>query len=157
MNTPPFDMLLRYSLRNAASVETSTRSLRRSRDTAPPLRAVSTRRPPPAELLRVILRLTYLEEDLGLTSETMDQFEPDLYILTGSQLYLPGRWQIDVVARRKGIEDSVARFEWVVPQGAPEQKPIISDVPWEPLLTVMAAILLGVWVTAVFWGINRES
>ncbi len=107
------------------------------------VRAVSTRRPPPAELLRVILRLTYLEEDLGLTSVTMDKFEPDLYLVSGNQLYLPGRWQIDVVARRKGIEDSVARFEWVVPQSAPEQGPIISDAPWEPWLTVLAAILLG--------------
>ena len=120
------------------------------------VRAVSTRRPPPAELLRVILRLTYLEEDLGLTSVTMDEFEPDLYLVSGNQLYLPGRWQIDVVARRKGIEDSVARFEWVVPQGAPEREPIISDAPWEPFLTVMAAILLGLLITAVFWSINRQ-
>ncbi len=80
------------------------------------VRAVSTRRPPPAEVLRVILRFTYLDQDLGLTSVDMNEVEPDLYLLSGNQLYLAGKWQIDVVVRRQGIEDSVARFEWFVPQ-----------------------------------------
>ncbi len=80
------------------------------------VRAVSTRRPPPAEVVRVILRFTYLDQDLGLTSVDMNEIEPDLYLLSGNQLYLAGRWQIDVVVRRQGIEDSVARFEWLVPQ-----------------------------------------
>ena len=79
------------------------------------VRAVSTRRPPPAEVLRVILRFTYLEQDLGLTSVDMNEIEPGLYLLSGNQLYLAGRWQIDVVVRRKGMEDSAAHFDWLVP------------------------------------------
>jgi len=82
------------------------------------VRAVSQRRPPPAEVLRVILRFTYLDQDLGLSSIDMNEIEPDLYLLSGNQLYLAGYWQIDVVVRRLGLEDSVARYEWFVPQTA---------------------------------------
>jgi copper transport protein len=106
------------------------------------VRAVSTRRPPPAEIVRVILRFTYLEEDLGLTSVDMINVEPDLYLLSGSQLYLAGTWQIDAVVRRQGVEDSVARFTWFVPTSEPETAPIVSDTPWEPPLTAVALILL---------------
>ena len=106
------------------------------------VRAISTRRPPPAEITRVILRLTYLDQDLGMTSVDMTNVEPDLYLLSGSQLNVPGMWQIDAVVRRRGIEDSVARFTWYVPKVEPEQPMIVSDKPWEPLLTFVAALLL---------------
>lgn len=120
------------------------------------VRAVSTRRPPPAEIVRVILRFTYLEQDLGLTSEDMAQAEPDLYLLSGNQLYLAGTWQIDAVVRRQGVEDSVAQFTWFVPSTEPEQPAIVSDKPWESLLTTVAAVLLVlVCGTAVLWRINQ--
>ncbi|MCB9423082.1 MAG: copper resistance protein CopC/CopD [Ardenticatenaceae bacterium] len=80
------------------------------------VRAVSTRRPAPAEITRVILRFTYLDQDLGLVSADMANVEPDLYVLGGNQLFLAGNWQIDVVVRRQGVEDSVAQFKWTVPQ-----------------------------------------
>lgn len=107
------------------------------------VRAVSTRRPPPAEIVRVILRFTYLEQDLGLTSVDMTNVEPDLYLLSGSQLYLAGTWQIDAVVRRQGVEDSVARFTWFVPKADPPPQAIISDEPWESFLTTLAMILLA--------------
>ena len=120
------------------------------------VRAVSTRRPPPAEIVRVILRFTYLDEDLGLASVDMDTFEPDLYLLSGNQLYLAGNWQIDVVVRRQGIEDSVAQFKWIVPQANPQQPAIISDQPWESLLTMVTALLLLVMGTVVLWYFIRQ-
>ncbi len=120
------------------------------------VRAASTRRPPPAEIMRVILRLTYLDQDFGLTSVDMDEFEPDLYLLTGNQLYLPGNWQIDVVVRRQGIEDSVARFNWVVLPSGIQQPAVVSDQPWETLLTLVAAVLLVAGMgTAVLWYVKR--
>ena len=122
------------------------------------VRAVSARRPPPAEIARVILRFTYLDQDLGLTSVDIEEFEPDLYLLSGNQLYLTGNWQIDVVVRRLGMEDSVARFEWIVPQGGDREPAIISDQPWESTLTLVSAILLAVAVgTAVLWRMNRQE
>ncbi len=93
---------------------------------------------------------------MGLASVDLDEFEPDLYLLSGNQLYLAGHWQIDVVVRRLGVEDSVAQFEWIVPQSSAQQPVIISDEPWEPLLTIVAEILLVlVLSTAVLWRINR--
>ena len=83
------------------------------------VRAVSTRRPPPADIVRVMLRFTYLDQDLGLDSVDMAEVEPEFYLLSGSQLYLAGTWQIDAVVRRQGLEDSVARFTWIVPPGGP--------------------------------------
>ena len=119
------------------------------------VRAVSLRRPPPAEILRIILRFTYLDEDFGLVSADMAQIEPDLYVLSGNQLYVAGAWQIDVVVRRQGMEDSVARFNWIVPssQAQSDAPPVVSDTPWEGLLTGVAAVLLlGLVVgTAVLW------
>jgi copper transport protein len=122
------------------------------------VRAVSTRRPPPAEIVRVILRFTYLDEDFGLTSVDMDEFEPDLYLLSGNQLYLAGNWQIDVVVRRQGIEDSVAQFKLIVSPPGTQQPAIISDQPWESLLTVVAGVLLVLLLgTAVLWRINKPT
>jgi len=60
----------------------------------------------------------------------------------GNQLNLAGRWQIDVVVRRKGLEDRVARIEWNVPPDDPPRPVIISNQPWEPILTLAAVLLL---------------
>jgi copper transport protein len=121
------------------------------------VRAASTRRPAPAEILRVILRFTYLEQDLGTASVDANEIEPELYLIGGNQLNLAGKWQIDVVARRQGLEDSVASFEWTVPEAGPQQPVIISNRPWEPLLTVVAAVLLlPLLVTTVFFFIKRR-
>lgn len=106
------------------------------------VRAISTRRPPPAEIARVILRFTYLDQDLGMSSVDMTNVEPDFYLLNGNQLNLPGMWQIDAVVRRRGVEDSVARFTWYVSKVEPEQPAIVSDKPWEPLLTFVALLFL---------------
>jgi hypothetical protein len=97
-----------------------------------------------------MLRFTYQEQDLGIESVEMAQVEPDLYLLSGNHLYLPGPWQIDVVIRRQGLEDTVAQFDWSVPPSEALPPPIISDRPWEKPLTTVAALLLGgVLVTAV--------
>ncbi|MCB9419930.1 MAG: copper resistance protein CopC/CopD [Ardenticatenaceae bacterium] len=106
------------------------------------VRAASTRRPTPAKVLRIILRFTYLGQDLGMASVDAAEIEPDLYLIGGSQLNVAGNWQIDVVVRRQGLEDSIASFEWTVPETGPQQPVIISNRPWEPLLTALAMVLL---------------
>ncbi len=121
------------------------------------VRAASTRRPAPAEVLRVILRFTYLDQDLGMSTVDAAEIEPELYLIGGNQLNLAGKWQIDVVVRRQGMEDSVASFIWDVPPAGPTQSVIISNRAWEPLLTIVAAVLLlPLLVTAVFLFINRS-
>jgi len=106
------------------------------------VRAVSNRRPAPAEVLRVILRLTYQDQDLGMTSVDMEEVEPGFFLIGSDVLNLVGVWQMDVVVRRQGMEDSIARFFWMVPPSGPAQPVVVSNQPWEPLLTLAAAVLL---------------
>jgi copper transport protein len=78
------------------------------------VRVNSNRRPAPAEIMRVILRTTYLGEALGTQNADAALVEPGLYRLGASPFSLPGPWQVEVVVRRKGIPDTTARFTWNV-------------------------------------------
>jgi hypothetical protein len=113
------------------------------------IQTVSNRRPPPAEISRVIVRLTYLGQDLGRISADATEIEPGVYRLGGSYFSLAGPWHVDVAVRRKGMEDSVAQFNWTVaPPGEPRPV-IVSNRPWGSLLTTAAMIgLVLVFLTA---------
>jgi copper transport protein len=82
------------------------------------VQTVSVRRPPPAEIARVIFRLSYQGESLGTQSIDAVEIEPGVYHLGGGYLSLPGPWKIDVVIRRLGLPDTVSSFAWnVLPIG----------------------------------------
>ncbi len=98
------------------------------------IRAVSTRRPPPAEVMRVIVRFTFLAEDFGRISADAVELEPGLYQLGGSQFSLAGAWQVQVAVRRRGIEDTVAQFAWVVAPPGPPRPTLVSKRSLQPLL-----------------------
>ena len=124
---------------------------------------VSEGRRPSAEVFRVIVRFAYLGQNLGVVSAdaqnvfqgTSEEGTSDgLWQLEGDQLSLTGPWQVDVVVRRKGLEDSTASFKWTV-SGPPSARPVIlSDQTLEPVLTIAAAVILlavlliavGVWL-----------
>jgi hypothetical protein len=98
----------------------------------------------------VILRFNYLDQDIGRESLTLEEVEPGRFLLGGNYLSLAGSWQIDVVVRRLGMEDSVAHFDWVVaPPG--EARPVVfSKFPLEGILSLSAAgTLLFVPLTAL--------
>ncbi len=115
------------------------------------IRAASSRRPPPAETLRVIVHFTYLGEELGTVSVDADEVEPNSYRLGGNYFSLAGPYKVEVAVRRKGLEDSVATFQWnVLPPGA--SKPvIISNDPLEPVANIAATgfIVLVAVITAI--------
>jgi hypothetical protein len=104
--------------------------------------ARSTRRPPPAEIARVILRFTYLDQESGLVSADAEEIEPGRFLLGGSYLGLAGNWQVDVVVRRLGLEDSVAHFDWIVAPPGEARPVVVSNYPLEPILTLAAAGLI---------------
>jgi len=115
--------------------------------------AASTRRPPPAEISRVIVRFEYLDQDLGRVSARAQEVEPGRFLIGGNYLSLAGPWQIDVVVRRQGFEDSAARFNWMVAPPGESRPVIVSKRPIEAPLTMVAAgtILVVLLVTAGVW------
>ncbi len=113
--------------------------------------AASQRRPAPAEIMRVILRFTYRDRDIGRVSAVAQHVERDRFVLAGSHLSLTGAWAIDVVVRRRGVEDIVARFDWTVPPAGDLQPTILSKRAIRPttdwlaltaLLLIAAAIVM---------------
>jgi copper transport protein len=106
------------------------------------MQVVSTRRPPPAEIMRVIVHFTFLGQDIGTQTADAIQIAPGEYQLAGKQLSVAGPWQVDVVVRRKGIEDSKAIFQWTVLPPIVTRPVVVSNRPLSPILTAAAAFLL---------------
>ncbi|MCB8944468.1 MAG: copper resistance protein CopC/CopD [Ardenticatenaceae bacterium] len=119
------------------------------------VRAVSQRKPAPAEIVRVIVRLNYQEQDLGLVSLDAEEIEPGYYLIGGNQLNLSGLWHMDVVVRRDGLEDSVAQFDWTVGSAGETRPVLVSNYPWQPLLTSAAAFFIFLLLAGV--ALTRRS
>jgi hypothetical protein len=122
------------------------------------VRAVSTRRPAPAEIIRLILRFTFLGQEMGRSSVDAVEIEPGLYQAGGNYLSLAGPWQVQVVARRAGIEDTVANFNWMVAPPGQARPVLISNSRWEPILTILAAIfILMILLTFIITRLGRDK
>ena len=122
------------------------------------IRVTSTRRPPLAEILRVILRFTYQGQEIGTISQEAQAVDPGLYRMGGSYLSLAGPWRIEVVVRRGGLEDSVAQFDWHVAVAGQSQPAILSNHPWESILTAVSIWLFGFILTiGIIFGLTRSS
>ena len=107
----------------------------------------SSRRPAPAEVLRVIVHMTYLEQDFGTIMADAKPAGLDTYRVSLDSLTQPGRWRIDVLVRRKGIPDSVASFNWTMLPLGNLQPVLVSRSPWRDALSLLAGlVLLGVVV-----------
>ncbi len=64
---------------------------------------------------RVILRLNYLEQSLGVSEIDASPFHPPVhYVANTSQLSLPGNWEVEVVVRREGLLDVRAKIQIAV-------------------------------------------
>ncbi|MBK8902539.1 MAG: copper resistance protein CopC/CopD [Anaerolineaceae bacterium] len=111
------------------------------------VRAVSSRKPPPAEINRIILRATYREQELGTKSFDAEAIEPGYYLIGNSELILDGAWQIDVVVRRLGMNDAVAHFDWRVLRSGSAAPVVVSNRPLQPYFVIAASSLL---VTIIF-------
>jgi len=122
--------------------------------------AASTRRPDPVEISRVILRFTNLDQDIGRESITLEEVGRDRYLLGGNYLRLAGNWQIDVVVRRLGMEDSVAHFNWVVAPPGETRPVVVSKAPLGMPLSLAAAVMLlliPLHTLVVLWAKNRKD
>jgi copper transport protein len=123
------------------------------------VRATSHRRPAPAEVAKVILRFTYLEEDLGTISVDAQEIDETAFRLGGGYFSLPGRWHVDVAVRRLGVEDSIGSFEWIVPPSAEPQPVVLSDQPLQPVFLPLgfAGISLVLFAIFLVWRRKRTK
>ncbi len=119
------------------------------------VRAASTRRPAPAEILRVIVHMIYQGDALGTQSADAALVEDGLYRLGGNYFSIPGPWKIDVVVRRKGVPDLTSSFSWnVVPAVT---NPLGIDFLLDRPLWIGAAVLLLLSFYAAWLGFRRKS
>jgi copper transport protein len=113
------------------------------------LRAVSQRRPAPAEIIRVILRFTFLGQSMGQTSVDLVEVEPGLYQGGGNQFSLAGPWRVQAIVRRGGLEDTVADFAWTVAPAGQVRPVLISKGSLEAGLTIAAAVTMVMFLLGV--------
>jgi copper transport protein len=114
------------------------------------INVANTRRPPPAEILRVIVRMTYLEKDVGVISQdaelTGTLAANDSYRLATRSLTQPGHWAIDVIVRRKGLPDSQLTVPWTV-LAVEDTGPVrISRSRWQ---NTLVAVALGLGLVVI--------
>jgi hypothetical protein len=105
--------------------------------------ATSTQRPAPAPVLRVIVQMTYLEQDFGTVATDAAPAGTAAYRLSSDMLTQPGRWKIAVVVRRKGIPDTVADFIWTVLPVGNLPATLVSRLPWKDGLSLLAGLMAG--------------
>ncbi|MFN8491555.1 MAG: copper resistance protein CopC [Caldilineaceae bacterium] len=107
-----------------------------------------------AEIIRVITRFTYLGQAIGTVSADAAPAGGGRYAVNGLQLSITGPWQITVVVRRKGVEDSTATFNWTV--GVPTRPVVLSNRPLAPVLTIAAIVLLLLCGLGLLLGLRRK-
>lgn len=103
----------------------------------------STRRPAPADIMRVIVRFSRQEIGGGPVSVIAQAVDRGRFQVGGSHLSLAGPWRVEVVIRRKGIADAVAGFDWVVAPPGSSRPVVLSKAPLASSLTFAAAGTLG--------------
>ncbi len=67
---------------------------------------------PAANVQRVQLRFTYLDQDLGQGTRTMQPAGEGRYVVDGSDISVSGRWQVEVAVRRLNREDAIAAYRF---------------------------------------------
>ena len=118
------------------------------------IRVNSQRRPAPYEVLRVILRFTYLGQEMGTITADTELLEEGVYRLGGNYFSIAGPWQVEIAVRRSGVENSVARFDWLVPPTSEPRPVLISTAVWrDGLALVSAGFLVALaLIVLLIWG-----
>lgn len=126
----------------------------------------NTRRPAPADVIRVQVRLRYLDRDFETQTLIAELEDEQRYRLQTNALSLEGRWQAQVVVRRSGLPDAVGNFEWQVAPlllSVPTQPMWISNLAlakrWEVELVIASALsltLLAVGLAIWQWSAQTE-
>ncbi len=100
---------------------------------------------------RVVLRLAYLEEDLGMAEALLTPVGEGRFRGSGSEMSVLGRWQAEILVRRAGRGD--ARLLTMVAVGLPGANGGGLPALTPTALAGLAAVVLG--GAALAWGSGR--
>jgi copper transport protein len=112
---------------------------------------------PPSKISRVIVRISYQGESMGVESADAVQTQPGIFELKSDSFSMVGPWNVDVVVRRLGFNDTTLHFDWVVPPL--DQRSLVSNQDWQPVLTGLGALILaliGLAIGRLFWRRHRQ-
>jgi copper transport protein len=115
------------------------------------VRAVSTLRPEPAAIDRVVVRFAAPGGSRGGTARAKEQ-APGIYRVSGLELDAAGRWQVETVVERRGRTADVASFDWTVAPTVTPRPVLVSNRPLESLLSG-AAVALVFLIGSVLFGL----
>lgn len=107
------------------------------------LQVASTRRPAPAAISRVRMRLTAPDGRQQLAEA--EPVSPGRWQLAGEQFDQPGEWQVEVMFVRPGLPDVVMRTGWGFPAARDPQRaslPLAVLVVLVVLLTIAGLLLM---------------
>lgn len=103
---------------------------------------------PAANVQRVQLRFSYLDQDLGQGTRTMQPAGDGRYTVDGNDLSVTGRWQVEVAVRRLDREDATAAYRFdlgVVANEGGSAIPLPAFTsPYTPV--TLALLLLGLGI-----------
>ena len=109
--------------------------------------ALSTRRPAPAPVSSVDVRLASLADQAARATLPARAAGEGRWLAPGN-LVEAGPLRLDVVARRTGMPAAVVGFRWTVAPVGGAREPVLSDAPLAPVLEPLAALLAAILLLA---------
>ena len=110
---------------------------------------------PPNDVLRVSLRFTNLDDDLGASNLVLPAREDGSYGAVSSNIIVDGTWQIEVIARRRGLDDVRTAFR--APINSPDvaaQPPSLEGIPTPasvPPRQLISMALMATGLALTYW------
>ncbi|MFN0070476.1 MAG: CopD family protein [Chloroflexota bacterium] len=112
---------------------------------------------PARDVQRAQLRFSYLDQDLGQGTRTMQPAGDGRFVVDGSDLTVSGRWQVELVVRRRDREDATAAYRFdlgVITSDGGAAIPLPAfTTPYTPV--TLALLLLGLGIG--FWCIRLSG
>jgi mono/diheme cytochrome c family protein len=110
---------------------------------------------PPNEVQRLQIRFTNLDDDLGASMLVLQPREDGRYAATSTNLTVDGTWQMEVIIRRRGLDDVRTAFR--APITSPDsaaQPPSLDAIPNPadlPVRQVVSMALMATGLALTFW------
>jgi len=110
---------------------------------------------PPNDVQRVQLRFTNLDDDLGASALILQPREDGRFAAVSTNLTVEGTWQIEVIVRRRGLDDVRTAFR--TPINSPDlaaQPPSLEGVPTPasvPTRQLVSMALMATGLALTFW------